>query len=38
MLMRIRDGKGKHCFVRGRLRKQVTCGGRMSSEKWRNEK
>lgn len=34
-----RDGKGNHCFLRGRLRKRVTtCCGRMSSEKWRNEK
>jgi len=38
MLMHIRDGKGNHSFLRGRLRKQVTCSGRMSSEKWRNEK
>lgn len=39
LLMHIRDEKGNHCFLRGRLRKQVTtCRGRMSSEKWRNEK
>lgn len=37
--MPTRDGKGNHCFLRGRLRKRVTtCRGRMSSEKWRNEK